>query len=117
MIAYSKKQTQDYYNYYNLIRSKSISKCFPGAKSNDPRIELREMKIQCPQKIIVGHLNINSISNEFDVLSLIIGSNKDIMLISETKRYDSFPLAQFRLKGLCTPYKLERNSKRDRPLL
>ena len=46
------------------------------------------MKIQCPQKIIVSHLNINSIRNKFDALSFIIDTNIDILLISETKLDD-----------------------------
>ena len=69
------------------------------------------MKIQCPEKIIVGHFNINSIRNKFDALSFIIDTNIDILLISETKLDDSFSSAQFRLKGLLTPYRLDRNSK------
>ena len=48
------------------------------------------MKIQCPEKIIVGHLNINSIRNKFDALSFIIDTNIDILLISNTKLDDSF---------------------------
>ena len=43
------------------------------------------MKIQCPEKMIVGHLNINSIRNKFDALPFIIDTNIDILLISETK--------------------------------
>ena len=63
------------------------------------------MKIQCPVKIIVVHLNINSIRNKFDVLSFIIDTN------------ESFPSVQFRLKGFCTPYRLDRNSKEGGLLL
>ena len=40
-----------------------------------------------------------------------IDTNIDILLISETKLDDSFSSAQFRLKGFCTPYILDRNSK------
>ena len=67
--------------------------------------------MQCTEKIIVGHLNINSIRNKFDVLSFIIDTNIDILLILETKLDHSFSLAQFRLKGFCIPYRLDRNSK------
>ena len=67
--------------------------------------------MQCPEKITVGHLNINSIRKIFDALSFIIDTNIDILLISESKLDDSFSSAQFRLKGLFTPYRLDRNSK------
>ena len=69
------------------------------------------MKIQCPEKIIVAHLNMNSIRNKFDALSFIIDTNIDILLISETKLDDSFSSAQFILKEFFTPFRLDRNSK------
>ena len=34
-----------------------------------------------------------------------------MLLISETKLDDSFPSVQFRLKGFCTPYRLDRTPK------
>ena len=42
------------------------------------------MKIQCPEKILVGHLNINSIKNKFGSLSFINDTNKDVLITSET---------------------------------
>ena len=75
------------------------------------------MKTQCSENIIVGHLNINSIRNKFDALSLIIDTNIDVLFISETKLDDSFSSAQFRLKRFCTRYRLDRNSKRSGLLL
>ena len=61
--------------------------------------------------MIAGYLNINSKRNKFDALFLIIDTNIDVLLISETKLDDSFSSAQFRLKGFYTPYRFERNSK------
>ena len=49
--------------------------------------------------------------------SFIIDTNMDILIISETKLDDSFSSAQFRLKGFCTPYRLDGNSKEDGLLL
>ena len=53
------------------------------------------MKIQFPGKLIIAHLNINSIRNKFDSLSFMIKSNVDILLIYETKLNDLFPSGQF----------------------
>ena len=56
-----------------ITQSNIIPNSFHSTKHNDildAKIGLREMKIQCPEKIIVGHLNINSIRNKFDLLSL-----------------------------------------------
>ena len=53
------------------------------------------MKRNSPDRLILGHVNINSIRNKFDALTYIIGNNIDIILISETKIDDTFPAAQF----------------------
>ena len=48
------------------------------------------MKFQSPDKLILGHLNSNSIRNKFDALNFVIDNKIDIFLISETKLNDSF---------------------------
>ena len=71
---------------------------------------LKEMKAQSSDKLILGHLNINSIRKNFEALKFI-GNNIDILLISETKLDDSFPSAQFSSEGFSAPYRFDRNSK------
>ena len=60
-------------------------------------------------KIILAHLNINSIRNKFDCLSEQVKGNIDILLISEAKIDDRFPVAQFIIDGFSPPYRLDRN--------
>ena len=62
-------------------------------------------------KLIFAHLNIDFIRNKFELLSLQIIGNVDVLMISQTKIDDSFPVGQFLIEGFCTPYKLDRNSK------
>ena len=52
---------------------------------NDAKIGLKVLKENSPNKIIVGHLNINSLRNKFEALQFIINRNLDIILLSETK--------------------------------
>ena len=59
----------------------------------------------------MAHLNINSIRNKFEALTYIIDNNIDLLLISETKLDDSFPTAQFQMKGFSVPYRYDRNGK------
>ena len=66
------------------------------------------MKAQSSGKLILVHLNINSIRNKFEALKFIIDNNIDIFLISETKLDDSFPSAQFLVKGFSVPYRFDR---------
>ena len=77
----------------------------------DAKIGLQEMKRNSPDRLILDHANINSILNtkKFDALTYIIGNNIDIILISETKIDDTFPAAQFFIKGFSAPYRQDRN--------
>ena len=71
---------------------------------------VRKMKVQFPDKLIIAHLNIDSIRNKFDTLSFMIENNIDIMLISETKLDDSFSSVQLKICGFSMPYRYDRNS-------
>ena len=90
---------------------KSESGCSNKGNFTDAKVGLQEMKSECPDKLIMGHLSINSIRNKFDALSIIVKNNIDILMISETKLDDSFTTAQFLLHGFSAPYRLDRNSK------
>ena len=59
--------------------------------------------------MVIGNLNINSISNKFDNLKLIIQGKNDILVITETETDSTFPLNQFGIKGLSKPYRFDRN--------
>ena len=60
-------------------------------------------------KIIIGHLNINSIRFKFEFLKELIGNNIDVFLLSETKLNDTFPSGQFLMNGYQAPFRLDRN--------
>ena len=62
-------------------------------------------------KLIFAHLNLNSIPNKFELLSGQIKGNIDVLMISETKIDDSFPVGQYLIEGFCTPYRLDCNSE------
>ena len=91
--------------------SKPESGCLNKINFTDARFGLQEMKYKCPDKLIMGHLNTNSIQNKFDALSVTVKNNLDILIISETKLNDSFATAQFLLHGFSAPYRPDRNSK------
>ena len=55
-------------------------------------------------------MNINSIRNKIHFLSDMVADKLDILLISETKIDDSFPNAQFLIKGFSEPLRLDRNA-------
>ena len=87
---------------YAILKSPSFS---APEEFNDSKIGLKVMKENSPNKIIVGHLNINSLRTKFEALQFIINRNLDIILLSETKLDDSFPSAQFILKHFGIAYR------------
>ena len=46
-------------------------------------------------RLVLAHININSIRNRFDNLVQQIANNVDILMISETKLDNSFPESQY----------------------
>ena len=60
---------------------------------------------------IIGHLNINSIRNKFEMLSMSVAQYVDILVLSETKLDSTFPSIQFLINGFSVPHRLDRNSK------
>ena len=68
------------------------------------------MKNCSPDKSILSGLNINSIRNKSDSVKNTISRNIDILLISETKVDNSFPLAQLKTDGFSVPFRLDINT-------
>ena len=93
----------DVRNIHNCTLNKTSTICEPTYSS------LNAFRCQNLNRIIVAHLNINSIRNKFDVLVDMISNNIDILLLSETKIDDSFPDAQFFIPGFHIPYRLDRS--------
>ena len=60
---------------------------------------------------IIGHLNINSIRNKFEMLFISVAQNVDILMLSETKLDSTFPSIQSLINGFSIPHRLDRNSK------
>ena len=71
--------------------------------------DLKTMRRNNAKNLIVGHLNVNSLRNKFLSTKDLLADNIDLLLLSETKLDDSFPLSQFRIDG----YRLFRKD-RDR---
>ena len=61
------------------------------------------------KKLIIGQLNINSLINKFDCLVQQITGNVDILMVSETKLDNSFPVGQFVIDGYGPPIRLNRD--------
>ena len=83
------------------LPSKSVNSVSVGS--------IRDVRKRNLKRIILGHLNINSIRKKFDLLVDQIKENVDIMVISETKLDESFFNGQYKIPGYTLPCRLGRN--------
>ena len=60
---------------------------------------IQDTKLKNVNRLVIGHLNINSLRNKFDALQMLIKDNIDIFVITESKLDDSFPSKQFAING------------------
>ena len=72
-------------------------------------LTLSNVRLKNVNKIIIGHMNINSIRNKFEPFSDLVNEKLDIILISETKIDSTFPKSQFHIQGY-SPHRLDRNA-------
>ena len=66
--------------------------------------EIKKLRIRNLNNIIIGNLNVNSVPNKFEQLKDIFMQHIDIIVLTETKLGDTFPTAQFLVKGFSEPY-------------
>ena len=62
--------------------------------SSDQKLVFGKSKIKSNNSLVIGSLNINSISKKFDNLKLIIQAKVDVLVITETKTFN-FSLNRF----------------------
>ena len=97
----------DYYSDYN-DNSEMNNKAETEYNGADPFRILRDIKIKTVYRLVISHLNFNSIINNFEPLKNIIKGNIDILVLTETKIDESFPNQEFRLDGY-TSIRLDRD--------
>ena len=71
---------------------------------------LKDLRCKNLNRILIGHLNINSLRNKFEILESSIAVNLDMLMISETKLDESFPVSQFLIPAFENPNRLDRSS-------
>ena len=97
--------TKNYVTSKPLNNSKSLLSDQKNLGSN-----LHKVRIENPSRITFEQISFNSIRNKFDLLMNIIKNEIDILMISETKIDNSFPISQFTMTGYSIPFRLDRTS-------
>ena len=97
---------------FQLIHCMEImSSKLPLMESMKLKFGLKKIQENSANKLIVGHLNIDSIRNKLEFFEDVINGNLDIVLLLETKLNDSFPSGHIDLRRYGLPYRFDRNSK------
>ena len=60
-------------------------------------------------KLVVAHLNVNSIRTKFEALRQNLSGEVDLLMISETKIGERFPKSKFLIKDFSDPFLIDRN--------
>ena len=79
------------------------------SNDNDPYKMLKSIRVSNVDRLIIGHLNINSLRNKFEALKIITKGNLDILIITESKLDDTFPINQFIIDGFSPPFRVDHN--------
>ena len=69
---------------------------------------LCNLKLRNLNRLIFGQININCIRNKFELLFSLVSNNIDVLLISETKIDNTFPVSQFYVPRYSVQYRLDR---------
>ena len=96
-------------NYTSPLKDTLSNSC-NTINDNDPLNILKNIKIKNLNRLVIGHLNINSLRNKFESLKCIMKGNLDILVITESKLDSSFPSQQFAIEGYALPYRIDRDA-------
>ena len=79
----------------------------PNNNTLDDLLVSKNLRVSYSGNIIIGHLNTNSIRNEFEMLSLPVEKYVGILVLSETKLDSTFLSIQFLINGFSVPHRLD----------
>ena len=71
---------------------------------------MKALRSDDSNKLIFAHVNINSIRNKFEFLSTQVKGTIDVLMVSEKKVDNRFPVGNFVTDGFSTPYRLDCDS-------
>ena len=95
---------------YSYLAHQANGNPVNGASLN-PLLKIKKLRLSNVNRVIIGNLNINSLTNKFEQLNEIVLKYKDILVITKTKLDDTFPNAQFFVPEFSEPLRLDRNRK------
>ena len=77
----------------------------------NPLLKFKNLRLSNVNRVIIGNLNINALTNKFNQLKEIVLEYIYILVITKTKLDNTFPNAQFLVPGFSKPFRLDINRK------
>ena len=74
-----------------------------------PSVILKNLRAKHFDKPIIAQININFLENKFEPLLALVKDKIDILMVSETKLDETFPLNQFAIDGYSQQFRLDRD--------
>ena len=111
-ITYINDETKNNFNKCENINpgiSRKDENCAENKEVDDFEV-LNTINIINANRQILAQLNINSLRNKFDALTLIIKDKVHILVCTETKLDDFFTDAKFSIVGFKAPVRLDRTA-------
>ena len=93
------KEISNIFNWHSIDKNSRLN--HEGCKSNfslegkkriDAQTILKSLRRENTNKLVFAHININSLRNKFGLLVEHVEGNINVLMISEKKIDDSFPL-------------------------
>ena len=81
-------------------------------KATDCLSAQKKARTENINNFIIPNLNINFLPKNFDDLKVPATGMIDILIMTEKKLYNTFPVGQFHIDGYSKPYRLDRNRNR-----
>ena len=75
----------------------------------EKQIRFKMSSLKSLKKLIIGQSNIRSLRNWFDLLTYQIENNKNLLMITETKLEENFPISQFFINSFSSPFRLDHD--------
>ena len=100
----SKENCKQGFHFSPTTKQSREIDCSSNVTNNEKKIELdsnylSNLRVKNMNRLLTGNLNINSISNKFDQLKLLVRVKVDILVITEIKLGSTFPTSQFLIEG------------------
>ena len=103
------------------VENGGINAKFSNEINNDEFLNLlstiKNLRLSNVNGVVIGNLNINSLSNKFNQLKELVLKHVDILVLTETKLDDSFPNSQFSIDGFSEPFRIDRNRSGSRIMI